>query len=404
MAVTSTDFANINRAVSAYADQEYTDARRIAGTALVGTDARINGNDEDRYGTIRWDSTLGALNYSTTQTTTDTHVNVATETSDEGLTTDMSTFTAEYIKTVRTHGANQFNVTEVITGRDGAIGKVGRDFGRTRAEDEEAALRAVLRGVIRAELDVGVANAAAGQSDPDTLDGTKGFYFDVNNKAGATNGGTAGTAELIGSSTTARTAAAGANLWEAASYGFSDVEPEFFYLVIQPSVYNELRSANLIDQQDRITDGNIQFETLLGGKFRIIVSRTGLGAYGTRANVNTGSTKTSLLMLPGALSMTDVSVPNPVAFDNNESVGRGSGNREAWYRWGYVMHPRGYTWNGSKSAFVNNADATTRTAQSAIDGYDYSGTVIGTGVGARTSPWGRVENVGNLGILPIFHG
>ena len=53
------------RAISAYSDQEYTDNVRIAGTALVGSDARISGSDEDYFGTIRWTNTLGSLMYNT---------------------------------------------------------------------------------------------------------------------------------------------------------------------------------------------------------------------------------------------------------------------------------------------------------------------------------------------------
>ena len=398
------------RAISAYSDQEYTDAVRIAGTELVGSDARISTSDEDYFGSIRWTSTLGALNYSTTQTSTDTHINIADEVlANEGLTTDVNHDSSRYVKTMRTMGATQFNVTQVLTAAPNAIEKVSRDFGVSRARDADAALLAMLEGVSHAELAArravgtqtvssrstsGAGNQAnaygQGYRDGAQLNNDAGFYVDLNgplNAATARPVGspaqtTAGTRKLIG---TGQGGGAAEALWQAASAGFADLEPDFFYLVISPETYQDIRAANLLDNQDRISDGNIQLDTLLQGKFRLLVTRSlsngNFNFAGTSIDnpLNQGSTKTSYLMLPGALYQSDVVVPNPVAFDADESVGRGSGNREIWYRWGNIYHPRGYTWAGAVNTFATNASY------------------------QADSAWTRKETVGNMGILPIHH-
>lgn len=381
MATLSTSFQNIARAVSAYSDQQYTDNVRIAGTSLIGLDSRISGGEEDFYGSIRFDDTLGALSYTGVAVPGATNINYGSETADEGLVTDMTTTVQQYIKTLRTVGANQYNTTSLITGRDGAIEKVARDFGRTRAQDADMAIVSVLKGVIKAEIAFATGGTIGkGQFQPDVTEDTSGFFYDTNR---AINNSVAGANKLI--NTTMVGGSSAARLWEAAAAAYGDLEPEFFYLVVSPSVYQDIRSSNLLDEQDRISDGNIQVPSLLQGKFRLLVTQTDLGDYSDPDNTgagkptNDGSNKTSLLMLPGVLSMSDIAVPNPVAFDSDESVGRGTGRRESWYRWSNVYHPRGYSWTGGLTGFATNAT------------YD------------AAASWTRVENVRNLGILPIFH-
>jgi hypothetical protein len=126
-----------------------------------------------------------------------------------------------------------------------------------------------------------------------------------------------------------------------------------------------------------------------------------MGTLGVSQAVNSGSDKTSLICLPGSLSMVELAQPTPVEFDADASLGTGSGKREAWYRWGYVMHPRGYTWAGSKGGFAVNEDTTASvTVQGNLKGYNYE---PATSTQKKVSPWTRKETVGNLGILPIFH-
>lgn len=409
MTTLSTSFQNLARAVSAYASEEYTDARRLTGTELIGTDARISTNDEDFYGTIRWDKPLGTLSYVDPSTGADTAyaasggtvINYATQDDTKGNTTNFATDVAQYIKSVRTHGASDYMVTQVITQRDGAIAKIARDFGVTRARDEDASIFSILNGVINSEVAVSSVSATAankyGQAltTAGLLNSAAGFYYDLNSSAGANS--TAGAKKLI--DTTLRGGNAANALWKAAAAGYGDVEPDYFYLVIDPLTYADMRSANLLDLTDRVTDGNIEFDTILNGKFRLIVTRNTalsgknlLGTQGTTQPVNAGSVRTSLLMLPASISMQPIAVPNPVAFNQYEEFGSGSGKRFAWYRWGYVMHPVGYSWSGSVTGFAKN-------------GAD--GATIGTAASSSYSNsfnWTRkVVSVAELGIFPIFH-
>lgn len=383
----STDIGTnaLARAISAFSDQAYTDNVRIAGTALVGSDARLSGSEEDYFGTVRWTRTLGDIAGraidGTAATGFATAINVATETSDEGQTTDVRHDSAQYIKTMRTLGAEQFNVTEVLTQAPNAIEKVSRDFGVSRSRDTDAALLAVLRSVAATEAKTGT----AGQVITSPRNNAAGFYVDL------------GTDKLVSASSATNMGAARGNaLWEAIGAGFGDQDPEFFYLVISPETYQDIRSANLVDQ-DSISDGNVNVPTLLGGKFRILVTQNVAGHnFSTAANID--GTKTSYLMMPGFIHESAIAVPNPVAFDADESMGRGAGQRELWYRWGNVYHPQGYTWQGSTSAFAQNTETRLTGASTLLTSF-YNTSLVA----AAPTSYARKETVGNLGILPIFH-
>ena len=387
----------IRRAISAYSDQEYTDNLRIAGTALVGSDARISTSDEDYYGSIRWTRTLGDIAGQAVSGSNasgfSTAINIATEDSTEGQTTDVRYDSSKYIKTMRTMGAEQYNVTQVLSQAPNAIEKVSRDFGVTRARDADAALLAMLRGVALEE-----SRGASGQVISSPRNDSNGFYFE-----------TAASTSLVGSAAAAGTggrnvgAALGTSLYTAMAAGFGDLEPDFMYLVTDVETFQAIRAANLVDE-NTITDGNVDVQTMLSGKIRVMVTQS-LSSHDASGQTNIGSTlgKTSYLMLPGALYQHDLSVPNPVAFDQDESVGGGAGEREIWYRWGNIYHPRGYSWEGRTDGFVINAAGSAATSRSA------AGT-SGTGVRALVNTqanqfqgWERKETVGNLGILPIFH-
>ena len=413
------------RAISAYSDQEYTDNVRIAGTALVGSDARISGSDEDYFGTIRWTNTLGSLTYNTgnSSDTAETNrdnitINIGGETQDEGALTGVRHDSSQYIKTLRSMGAAQYNVTQLLTSAPNAIEKVSRDFGVARARDADAALIAMLEGVTHAEVfrraEDGRGTAVSstrtalngyGQGVTLTEDqkAQAGFYFDVNGPHNTTfsDNSASNTSNMGLIDTSSMGGKAAANLWAAAAAAFGDNEPEFFYLVIDPRTYQDIRSANLLDDQDRISDGNIDVPTLLQGKFRLLITGN-LGGFQDRSAsaaatgfaqgvaVNEESDRVSYLMLPGSLYQSDIAVPNPVAFDTDESKGRGTGEREVWYRWGNVYHPRGYTWTGLVTAYAQNG--------SAAAALGAQGSVYADGI-----QWMRKESPRNLGILPIFH-
>jgi hypothetical protein len=394
MAISSSAFGTLNKAISGYTDEMYTRAKKIVGTALVGSDAQINPNGEDFIGQVRFYKPLGAYAVGATggasedvTGSSNAVVNVASQNEDYGKTTNISTEVQTYIKTVRTHGANEYMVQSVISGEDG-LGKIARDFAETRSEDEDQALRSVLNGVMNAELktanDLAPTNyteAWAGNSVD--ADGSKAFGYV------ASSSDTVGTGSSIEGLVDLTQTVPGRRVEHIirAMGAWSDYTPDFVYMVISPEDYLDVKVANLVDDE-RVVDGNVSFETILGGVVRLIVSRNfavslGTVTYAGLSGVTQMTTlKCSFMMLPGSVFMHNVSVPNPVAVDRNEHVGMGSGRTTAWYRWGYVMHPRGYSFTGTSTAFATNA------------------TLAGS---AATPTWDRKVDLLNLGILPIFH-
>jgi len=371
----------------------YTRAKKIVSTSIIGQDAQIKADGEDFIGQVRFYKPLGAYAVGGVNATENVAgsnnavVNVASQDENHGGTTNIQTEVQTYIKTVRTHGANEYLVQSVISGEDG-LAKIARDFAETRAEDEDQSLRSCLAGVMNTELKT--ANDLAGSTYSEAFagnsvdgDNSKAFaYVAASSDTVGTGSSLEGLVDLTASSPGQRVE----HLIRAMG-AWSDYTPDFVYLVVSPEVYLDIKVANLVDDE-RITDGNISFETLLGGVIRVIVSRNfgqGLGAvtHAALSGVTSITTaKVSYMMLPGSIFMHSTSIANPVAMDRNESVGSGSGRTTAWYRWGYVMHARGYSFAGTQDAFATNAS--------------YAGT-------AATPTWTRKVDLLNLGILPIFH-
>jgi len=398
MAISSAAFGTLNKAISAYTDEAYTRAKKLVSTAIMGTDASINANGEDFIGQVRFYKPLGAYAVGGANANPDvagaaaTTVNVASQDENYGATTNISTDVQTYIKTVRTHGANEYLVQEVISKQDG-LAKIARDFSETRAEDEDQALRAVISGVRGAEIvtaDAIGGFAAATSKYEDywagnavDADPTKGFGYVAVKALDSSLVGTGTNIDtLVDNSTAGLTPGNRVRHLIKAMGAWADYVPDFVYLVVGPETYLDIKVANIVDDE-RVTDGNVAFETILSGQIRLVVSRAysaGVaGTFESISGVTAATVKTSYMMLPGTMYMADVAVPNPVAIDRNESVGSGSGRTTAWYRWGYVMHPRGYTFAGAQAAFATNA-------------------VLGA-----AASWTRKSDILNLGILPIFH-
>jgi hypothetical protein len=167
-----------------------------------------------------------------------------------------------------------------------------------------------------------------------------------------------------------------------------------------------LRSANLVDQTT-VTDGMVTFNTIFNGKFRLIQTRAAQGmSSAERTKLNTGAgvdivgSKTSFIVLPGALAMEGLAVPDQVEITRDGNAYKGGGSTSIWYRWGYVLAPAGYDWKGAQDEFPSDAA--------------YKGVVEGSSPIALTSAadtlanvqgtWGRkFSSALSLGILPIFH-
>ena len=365
MAITHTMFQNVALAISAYADEQYTNARKLSATGMVTSDARVDTTGESFVGQLRWYKPLQA------------NVNVASLTvATDGTYTNISTEIADYIKTVRTFGAKQVNLQQIVSQQDG-LAKIARDFTEVRTQDESDAVTAVLKGV--AAYEAGRASAGgltAFDTNADTA--TRGFFVDINAASvfGAAATGASDERKLIDAS--AMGAARGERLFRAIGMGFKDYEPDFMYMITSPEMLAELRAANLVDET-RIVDGNLEFQTIFGGKFRLILSRVDQGNLAAGANVNARSVRTTFIVKPGSISFSPIAIPLPVEIDRDAASYTGGGSTNIWYRWGFVVHPMGYNWDGATNVFATNA--------AYADG----------------ASWERKMDALNLGILPIFH-
>jgi hypothetical protein len=375
--------------IGAYADEAYTNARKLSGTGIVGSNPNIDTSTETFKGQVRWFKPLNPT------------INTASLTDPaNGATTDYSSDFLEYIKTLRTHGAKKVNMQQVVTQQDG-LAKVGRDFAETRAQDEHNAILAVLKGVAIAEALNGAATGSGqtglgGQTfDNDPNDKRYGFYVDL----GANK-------NVVASSSSVQGAARAEGFLQAFGMAYKDYEPEYAYLVCSPETIASLRSANLVDQ-DRVVDGSVEFNTIFQGKFRLVQTRAtqslqsaDLTKLNTGAGVDIVGTKTSFIVLPGAIAMQGLAVPDDVEIQRDGSAYKGGGTTTVWYRWGYVLAPAGYTWNGDAEAFPSDADY-----MSVMEGTTQKALSAATTIANAKGVWGRkTTSALNLGILPIFHG
>ena len=402
--VTGTTYV-LQEAISGYTDEAYTAARKLSGTGIVSSGAAgIDPSTETFTGQLRW------------RTNVNSNINIASLTnSADGQLSTYGTDLLKYDKTVRTRGAQQINMKQVVTQEDG-LAKIGRDFGEARAQDEHDAILAILKGVAVAEAlrGSGGASGATGTGGQtftnDPTDSTKGFYVDLgaDKLISAVGTNPSGTANLayVG-------AQRGEAFLNAFGMAFKDYEPEWAYLVVSPSILASLRSANLVDST-KVTDGNIDFSTIYDGKFRLIQTRANQSiADADRTIINSGTTLadgtdidgpiTSFLVLPGAIALEPLSVPIPVEIQRDAGSYNGGGTTEIWNRWGYIAHPVGYDWIGSTAKFASDAEyayavesGTPTAVGSVTSGLNGNYSVTGT--------WERkTASVLSLGILPIFH-
>lgn len=388
--VSGADQYVLQEALGAYTDEAYTTARKLSGTGIVGDNPMINPDTETYVGQMRWFKPLNPT------------INIASLTdATAGSTTSFASDYLTYVKTVRTHGASKVNMQEVVSRQDG-LAKVGRDLGETRAQDEHNAILSVLRGVAISEAMYGTGAASGatglgGQSfDNDPTDKKYGFYVDL------------GTDKPVVAATSAVQGAARAEgFLRAFGMAYKDYEPEFAYLVCSPETVASLRSANLVDST-QVVDGQVSFNTIFNGKFRLIQTRAAQSlstAELTKLNSGSGGnitgTKTSFIVLPGAIAMKALMVPDSVEIYRDGNAYKGGGMTSIWYRWGYVLHPAGYNWAGSADAFPSDASY-----QFAVEsGTPKALTSVTDGLASTTGVWTRKFNSAlSLGILPVFHG
>jgi hypothetical protein len=371
MTITNTDFQNIALAIGAYSDEAYTNARKISSTDLVGSHPDIHADGESFVGQFRYFETLNPT------------INVASLSDDTyGTETSISTQMANYVKTVRTFGASQVNLQNVVSKADG-LAKIARDFAEVKAQDEHNATLAVLKGVALSEVtkgDKGGAGAGGYISfDTDGDAATVGHFVDVNalGTFGAAATGAGDERPLFDS--TAAGAARGERLFQAIGMAFKDYEPDFMYMLTSPENLAQMRAANLVDET-KIVDGNLELSTLFGGKFRLVPTRASQMITGAPSNdLNARSSKCTFIIKPGSVINAPVNVDLPVEVERTAGNYKGGGSSKVWHRWGHINHPVGYDLAGATNAFATDAT-----------------------LGAAAS-YTRKFDALNLGILPIFH-
>jgi hypothetical protein len=381
----------LQESISAYSDEAYTNARKLSGTGIVGANPDIDPSTETYIGQVRWRKTITPV--INTMSITD-----ATRGTLTNYTSDM----LRYVKTARSHGAQNVNMKKLVAPESDAIAKIGKDFGETRAQDEHNAILAVLKGVALSEVLNGAAAASGsaglgGQTfTNDPTDKKYGFYVDL------------GAAKLVTDAAVANQGAQRAQgFLQAFGMAFKDYEPDFAYLIASPAMMADLRSANLVDQ-DKVQDGTINFNTIFQGKFRLIQTRATqsfssaeLTKINTGAGVDIVGTKTAFIVLPGAIALHPLVVDVETEIFRDPGTYKGGGTTEIWHRWGNVFHPAGYDWAGDQLSFADDT-----TYQYAVEGGTPKAlTSVASGtLASTTGTWIRKAGSAlNLGILPVFY-
>jgi hypothetical protein len=380
----------LQEALGAYSDEAYTNAKKLSSTGITSSNPQIDTTTETFIGQMRW---LKPLNPT---------VNVASLTdATDGAKTNFASDFSTYIKTVRTHGAEKVNMTQVVTQMDG-LAKIGRDFGETRAQDEHDAILSVLKGVAISEVLNGTATGSGltglgGQTfDNDPTSSRYGFYVDLG-----------GSKPVIAATAAVQGAARAEGFLNAFGMAFKDYEPDWAYLVVSPETMASFRSANFVDETT-IVDGNVTFNTIFNGKFRLITTRAAQSLSsaeltmlnsGAGVDLNAASTKTSFIVLPGAIAMESLMVPDSTEVFRDANKYRGGGTTSIWSRWGYVLAPAGYNWNGAVTEFPSNANY-----MGVVEGSTSKALTAATTIASVRGTWQRkASSALSLGILPVFH-
>ena len=363
--ITSSNFNSIAKAISAYAQAERTDAALLTSTALVGSDARITDSGEGYTGTLRW------LDYSIPTGTNKQNETLANENINL---LGVSNKSATYIKNVDHVAAQEMSIQRITSKVDG-LAYLGAQFAKARATREDVQLRSILNGITDAMTQVTTTTGgetttgslAIGSEDPAAVINTFSYYTGSNDESAAN--------PLFAEENTSNNRSSFFDtLFDALSAVKGEYEEPFYYLVISSATYNILRKQNVLDVAP-VVDGNFNFNTILGGKLRLIINNQI-----QTANMD-DDLKVSYIVKPGAFHYSEVAQVNPTAIERNELAGNGGGAVTILSRWGNIMHPKGFSFTGTLTEFPSNSTLLAKA----------SWTVTAT-------------NVNEMGIFPILHG
>lgn len=374
--------------ITAYQEESYAGEKLLSGTGLVSGNPNISKDTETYVGQVRWHKVI------------DPTINVASlSDTTAGTQTTFSADYLKYVKNVRTVGTGQVNLKDMIS-QQNALARFGANIAQFRARDEHANIMAVLKGVAISEALNG-AGAGSGSTglggqtfDNDPASKRYGFYVDLGAKT------------IVDTSSTVAGAARAEGFLKAFGMAFKDYEPDFAYLLASPQTMAALRSANLVDQTT-VTEGNVTFNTIFGGKFRLIQTRATqalssaeLTKINTGAGVDIAGTACTFIVLPGAIAIEPLTIDAPTEIGRTPGAYKGAGSTEIWNRWGRVVMPVGYDWQGSEDKFPSDAEY----AYAVESATPKALTSVTNGVASTNGTWVRkASSALNLGILPIFH-
>ena len=350
--IQSNDFNNVAKAISAYTQAERADASLLVSTALVGADARITDAGENYTGTLRWlDFTDPTSSFKQSETVGSTSLNLM----------DVANKSAVYIKNIDHVAAQEMSIQKLISKVDG-LAYLGSQFAAVRARKEDLQLRSILNGVSDKIWDT----TTVGTSDNAGIVNTFGYY----------TGSTASTPNaLFANETNANKRSSFFDvLFDAMTAIKGEFEESFYYLVVDTATFNTMRKQNVLDVAP-VVDGNFNFNTILGGKIRLVVNNSIL------TDNLPASLKVSYLAKPSAFHYSEIAQVNPTAVDRNELAGNGGGAVTIISRWGNIMHPKGFSWTGTATAYPAN-----------------------TSLADKANWTVHATNVNQIGLYPIFHG
>ena len=366
MAIDASDYQLLAKAVSAYMLQAITRARSLSNTGLTsGRVEGINTDEESHIGQLRWINRVSPTWNSPNTSGAGT----------DGVTTDNSTNMATYIKSIRAIGQEINTQSELISKTNG-IELFGQQLVDWQDELESDAIHQTLQGIAKYEASRGP-GLLKYSTDPETA--AVGAFVDINAAgefgAAATE---AADARSLFNNGTSYGARSGSRLFKAIGMRWQDREAPYYYLIVNPELYSTLRENNLVDDTP-VVEGNLTFQTIYGGKFRIILSALAMGNLSGESNVNGESSKTTFVVRPSAMAFVPFPVITPTEIERSAKANKGGGSVQIWYRTGFVCHPLGYNWAGSSTS--NTENSTFNNAAS----------------------WTRKDKALNCGILPIFH-
>ena len=336
-----------------------------------------NGSEGFR-GTLRSYKAHNTIDYSDSGATDDQTLNFQTpddSTTDIAL-TPFGTSVQNYAMSARAVAAAQNDVVRALNGDAAASEIIVTQALQNNLRDIDQTLFEVLNGVAAFEATRpttggtrgGVGNAAV------TDEAKRGFFYDTFDGTNAR--------PLIGTGTNALD-----RVIEAATHAWGDSLPEDepLWLFVGDNDYIKLQQARISDERGGVAESEISSLSFLDGKFRVLRrsaafdDQSALTAPRTSA-ANSGSDNTSFLIRAGALAFRAVNLWDlPIELHRAPLTGRGSGRVTGITRWGFVLHPLGWSVGLTAQRFAKPDD------------FDAAG------------DWSRVYDAKNLGILPIFH-